>query len=1836
MESPVRLSKRNRSSAWLALLSALMWIYFGQPKAVLAQCNPAGHPTRWEYTLTPTANLQWMGQSFCTTQESQGCCSANPGYRCLDLVFHIENGPNGEPFDTSCRGQLNLMTAQGNFEALFFGTGIPSAAGSNVNCGASVNIGNNFDIAMLFNGLASGDVSVRLLVFNPMGGMVYNNVQTVSPGQAAILTLCKPGFGCVMDDLVFGCCNAEATLAFNGGAPDTLCPGQTSVLKVTGLNGQPPYQVVVRAATATDTAYFTITVPSDGDANPARDTLLVPVSPTQTTTYCAVSVEDATGCLQPIGANNKATVIVRPIPVVNAGADLALCLNENLDMNLLGALIQPSGIGGMWSTSGSGVFQPNAQFPTAAVYVPSAADRAAGFVLLTLTSADPTSSCVPASDQVKISFIPPAALVCNDEVTVALGPAGVAVIEPDMLLEAPNPNGKYLVEVFVNGVGVGNQVNCSHIGQNVFGRVTDLCTGVRCTTRIRVLDNLAPKLTCADLVLPCAVMNHTPAALSALGIPNAYPQVDENCGQYELTHSDVWKDLSCNDPYIGYVLRTWTARDARNNVSSCSQYLYFENRGLDAVRIPANLTLECNGNAPDTSIMNTGVPFIEAYGVPFPIFPPSKAGFCRLSISYQDRIFPVCPGSYNLIRDWTVFDWCNPVVQSGPNANPRTFSQLIAVRDQTGPTFVDCPKDLTVSTDALACCATVALPSVLLRDACAGPREVRAILQVRHPITGDVLNTVQVPATLTIPPGAHPLAADRLAVFALTPCLPVGTHTVVYEAEDNCNNASTCAFQLSVRDLRPPQVACTEITQVALGIDGMALINASTFDKGSYDACGPVYFKAHRVDSNDCQPNTHFFDQVKFCCEDIGDTIEVVLRVYDAQPPAGPIPPNLAVGNYNECIVQVYVEDKLRPVCTPPANTTVSCENFDPTLWAYGMASGADNCCVDTILTAVNYQQFDTLCNRGTITRTFRVVDCAGNAQTCSQRIVVNYQSNFFVRFPNDLNLNECNSPFDNFGQPEFYGKDCEALGVSFEDRRFTIVPDACFKIERTWTIINWCGYNPNLGCTVVPNPNPNPQSDHPSNLVGPTVSPLGTPAPWAPTNVRISPTDPQPTNFSTFWSPNPNCYQYTQIIKVRDTKPPILQCPTASVEACDLTDNDPQLWNAAVWFDPLTGSHNLCEGPADLCISAADACSGPDLKVRFLLFLDLDNNGTMETVISSTNPPPPGMVLFGNANSHNYAGGSLRPFDHRSVADARKYRFTIETNTTGQNLVACMRWNTQENPNTYVVPQLPHGTHKIKWIVDDGCGNEQTCEYTFTIRDCKAPTAVCRNGISVNLMPTKMITVDVKDLLLSGADNCTPSFLLIYGLRRSGSGSGFPFQPDGNPQTSVTFDCSNLGFNLVQLWVMDLAGNADFCETFVHVQDNAGTCNNTNAAVAGIIQSENGQGLEDVNVQLAISTAQGTALLKASTEPDGYYWMPNALPTQASVTVQPFKNNDPLNGISTYDLVLIQRHILGFEPLSSPYKMIAADVNNSRSVTTFDILELRKLILGIYTELPENTSWRFVDRNYVFPNPANPFQEVFPEKRFIANPAGDQLSEDFIAIKIGDVNGNAVTSSLAGVEARTVGTLFFEVEDRPFRRGERFTVHFMPNESVLGYQFTLHYEGLDLVDIHPGVGMTSEHFGVHAQQKALTVSHDARDNADGFSLTFRATSDGLLRQALQLSSSITKVEAYRAEQMLDIALRFRDESGHSISGVGFELYQNRPNPWTQRTQVSFHLPEEAPATLTVYDESGRIRYRHSGLYARGYHTLTLDNETLGLDNGSLFYRLETPAHSAVRRMIKM
>ncbi|MBV6441669.1 MAG: hypothetical protein EPGJADBJ_03355 [Saprospiraceae bacterium] len=1369
----------------------------------------------------------------------------------------------------------------------------------------------------------------------------------------------------------------------------------------------------------------------------------------------------------------------------------------------------------------------------------------------------------------------------------------------------------------------------------------------------------------------------------------------DGCSDVTLSYSDETTTQPCSTGLTAVILRTWTARDASNNAATCVQNIRLLRPGLDDVVLPPDF------NEADEPAFECG----NAYPTPAWIETQGKQGRpnvfgqnsgCSINWSYTDAKVDVCPGSYTIHRTWLIVDACS--------AQSRQATQLIQVLDSEGPA-INCPANLTVSTDLYNCCATVNLPDAVVEDACATIHQLNAKVVVFNQYSGDTVQVLNVNGALTTFPGNNLADLDTLAAFGATSCLPVGAHHVYYKVEDACGNTKTCSYQLVVRDYTAPVAQGHSLTVVSLNADdlldcyepgadgahfaGVTTVAASALDQGSYDNCSFIRLTVRRVPPYSaciealnhenggppCQDGfpdqkseyaraTGESDSIKFYCCEAGTTQTVALRCYQLD----------GLGNYslganglpvfNEALIQVEVQDKLSPGCSAPPDLTVSCENFDPTLQNYGLPERIDNCCLDTtkiyhnqpgVSHSADYSLFDSLCDRGTLLRTFKVYDCQGQTSVCTQKIEVTQHLDYAIRFPDDVIVNYCDSS-GIYGEPVFHGQACELLAVSFTDEIFTVVSDGCYEIERTWRVKDVCNALSGAGCVIVPNPTPLATLGAPQNLPGPVVSPPGTPAPWNATVTKITPADAQPTDYSSFWNPTVNCYEYKQIIKVIDKQEPAVEnSPDTTVIIKDQTLNVNDLWNENYWYDNDIGSHNLGEGPSALTVTATDLCSGPDINVRFLLFLDLDGNGDVETVVNSADLPGFNNIQFGNALNPNFTGGESRAFDERAVPQDQKYGFALQTAITGAKKTATVCWNTQVQPDDYLTPELPYGRHKIRWIISDGCGNEIFREYDFEVKDAKAPTVVCLNGLSVNIMATDMIQMWATDFLHYAEDNHTPPTistmtpnLLRYAIRKVGTGTSFPVDSLGNPVTNVVFTCDELGPQQVELWAMDMAGNAGYCVTTVDVQDNGNFCSTTNdpnyVTVAGTLKTTLDEGIENAGIDLQAALPGGgtPVALYDATDDQGYYEFLNAVPLYSNYTVTPAKDDNPLNGVSTYDLVLISKHILGQEPFDTPYKMIAADANKSNSITTFDIVEIRKLILGIYSELPGNASWRFVDADYAFPVPNNPWTVQFPETISLADVQANQLNDDFIGIKIGDVNNTVIPNSLITMDDRSGGTLFFDVDDHEIEAGEVFTATFKGAGRVLGYQFTMNLSGLEVVDVVPGAGMSPDNFGVF--DGTVTTSVDGEANE--FALSFRAVKTGRLSEMLSVSSRLTRAEAYSGikshhghngndcNDLLDIAFRFNAPGNTVVSGVGFELYQNQPNPFVQRTLIGFHLPEAAEATLSIHDGTGRLLFIRKGQFVKGYNAIPV-GETFP-DAGLLYYTLKTDAYSDTGKMVRL
>ncbi len=587
-------------------------------------------------------------------------------------------------------------------------------------------------------------------------------------------------------------------------------------------------------------------------------------------------------------------------------------------------------------------------------------------------------------------------------------------------------------------------------------------------------------------------------------------------------------------------------------------------------------------------------------------------------------------------------------------------------------------------------------------------------------------------------------------------------------------------------------------------------------------------------------------------------------------------------------------------------------------------------------------------------------------------------------------------------------------------------------------------------------------------------------------------------------------------------------------------------------------------------------------------------------------------------------------------------YSYEIDLNSDGTDDIG---GNTNDASGDF-----ENGTHTIYWTVEDGCGNISECEYRFKVSDCKKPSPICINGLATVVMPTtgeiELWASDFDGPGTSGSfDNCTAQEDLRLRIRKvvEGQSALTSVSQVLNLPTNVLFTCEDIGFPNVELYVVDEEGNFDFCTTYAVIQDNSGVCPAGElASIEGTIETEFEEMVEQVNVDVAGNTAVPAFLTGTS----GNFAF-NGVPMYSNYTVTPEKDINYLNGVTTYDLVLINKHILDLEALDSPYKVIAADANRSGSVTTFDMVQIRRLILNIDTELANNTSWRFVEKAFAFPDATNPFMTTFPEAISFNNLSVNELSTDFIGVKIGDVNGSAIPNSLLGAEDRNFdGTLVFDVNDVTMVEGEEYTVAFQANQfrDLLGYQFALNInDAAEFVDVEAGelTQLSDANFGLTmASEGVVTTSwNDAsiaslKDGQTVFTVTVRANKATKLSEVLSLSSRFTAAEAYTAdESTLNVALAFNGENGTSVVGTAFELYQNQPNPFKSVTNISFNLPTASAATLTIYDLSGKVVKLVKGDYAKGLNTISIDRTELSA-SGMLYYQLDTDNDSATMKMI--
>jgi large repetitive protein len=580
------------------------------------------------------------------------------------------------------------------------------------------------------------------------------------------------------------------------------------------------------------------------------------------------------------------------------------------------------------------------------------------------------------------------------------------------------------------------------------------------------------------------------------------------------------------------------------------------------------------------------------------------------------------------------------------------------------------------------------------------------------------------------------------------------------------------------------------------------------------------------------------------------------------------------------------------------------------------------------------------------------------------------------------------------------------------------------------------------------------------------------------------------------------------------------------------------------------------------------DACSKTDLTLSYRLLFDLDENGSMETVINSGTPGA----------------------------------YPIERTLKGDTLLARIKF-----PDTFA---LVHGRHKVEWIAGDKCGGWSVCKYEFLVKDCKAPAMACRPGLGVNIMNSQpaMVTIWDKDFIIKVTDNCTPPDGIRTAIRKTGTGSGFP------TEKSVTFDCMELGAQSVDVWAIDAAGNADFCRTQIRVQDNSGSCP-ASLPFSGKIYTP--EGVPTPGVEVALRNANKSSLqLNAVTDSAGVFAI-GAMPAQCAYSLKPGLNIGLLDGVDVLDALLLDAHVQGVETLDSPYRLLAADVNRSGKITADDVQVLTEALTGAKTAFPSNTSWRFVPAVHNFPDIANPFKTAIPETSVFCMSGNAPAATDFVAVKVGDLteDGGEKTTQSSDYEA---GMVHFTVPARKFKAGD--TLHLALATPVLNaltaFQLAVLFDSavLSLQNIEPGL-LNSKQFYFNKKQHCVAAAwhsvkqlnekpaFNGRHNA--FTLVFIALQDGSTDEALHTTEQPAAARAYDSDsRQRPATLDFEPEAAGERGGpiaipeVGLNV---QPNPTRDLLTAAFYTPADGPLQFELVDLSGKTAIRVQNMFSKGY-----------------------------------
>ncbi len=1461
---------------------------------------------------------------------------------------------------------------------------------------------------------------------------------------------------------------------------------------------------------------------------------------------------------------------------------------------------------------------------------------------ITLTATDGSGSVATCESTVTVEDDLPPSIFCED-VTVSLDTSGQVVVDP-LLVGGLSSDNCQLDTLILSPA----QFDCNQIGQQpVELYVIDVSGNAdTCSAQVTVVDDAPPVAVC----VPVDVY------LGTDGTADLLPSMvdggsTDNCGIANTSLDNLVFDCSS----IGMQTVVLTVEDVNGNNSTCqstvtvSDTLAPEALCTDiTVNIGVNGVVNVNPDAVGAGSMdNCGAPTLS---VDPSMFTCDDIGDQLVTLTAADD-----SGNMSTCSATVTVDGSTELIANCLDATIEIGQGGIAVLDP----------NLVYGGGGDVCGSTVNVAVAPNQFACNDVGENLVILT----ISDNDGNSATCNATVTVednlPPNAFcqnlVVQLDPSGKVAVTPaqinnnssdncgavdlvslsqevffCEDVGSNSVTLTISDNNNNEATCTGIVTVQDITPPVAECKN-TNVEIGAGGIVNVNPQLVGDNSTDNCGDV---------------TLSLSLSTFNCNNIG-VQSVTLTVTDES------------GNTDDCTANITVRDlpsnsiqckpgtvslgangtyTLTPLDVLTALPITDCNQLTISL------NKTDLQCKDLGLNSISVNVSDAI---GTILNCVSSINVqdnlppVANCQDVTLQIGVNGTVNLNPDLINNGSSDNCGISDISVSQSAF---DCSDIGTNLVT--LTVNDENGNANTCTANVFVEGGANLNAVCTdIAVDLDENGTIEVlPEMVDAGSISDCGDPIlSLSQTNFDCSDIGLNALTLTVSNSAG-NTATCTANVIIQDVMPPFLICQDLVI---DLGPNGTANILPTDVLDMINSTDNC--GPFIVQTASPNFFDCTNLGDNPVAVMVVDNNGNENSCVATvTVNGGPGLSLSATVSTTSESSPGAMDGTATAMVTGGSGNYTFE-------------WDNPANSTTQVVSNLSAGLYTVT-VTDDQSGCETTAtgfvglggDVTFSADSVSGeagqmidvPVRVSnfasvqsfQFSVHVNNNSVADI-VEINDLAIPGImTNITNNDITVEWADPDSSGVTLPDNAIlfnikvnlvGNPgnSTLVTLDGNPLAAEAVQ----NIGGTTQIAS----VELNNGLISILNLmdlVLSGTCVTELSLPVKNVDVALT-----GTTSGFMETPSQGTYSF--TVPFGSTQNITPFKDTFYLNGVTTFDLVLITQHILGVQLLGSPYKIIAADATNDGVITTFDVVEFRKLILQIVPALPNNNSWRFVRSSHNFPNPTNPFTPPFPEDITYNNIMQDQPNGDFISVKIGDVtddvNSQAFTSEEG--EERYNGSLNLQVFEKAMKAGEviEYPVYAADFEKMLGLQLALALEsaGMELVDVIPGAlpDFTPANINMLKEKGEVLMSWISATpvslNTDQplFTLVLKANDAvGNVADLIAISDKLLP-EAYTADlrkQHIDI-----DIIPELTSAEAFKVFPNKPNPFNTETKIGFNLPEGAKVSLSVFNGAGELVMQQSQIGSQGYNEFVVTTNELP-DAGIYFYKVATRFGSEVGKMV--